>query len=101
MSKAHCAAQCWLVCLLGVFVPQVAAAQAVSPVYNCVLEQGPTLVVDDKASPAGALIHDVRLITLHNGLRAVTFSTRYSDHLVNSGKISASDKLLRGAQTGI
>lgn len=58
-----------------------ALAQAIpQTVYNCDLttRQAPALHIQDGASAHGARILDPRLITLHNGLKAVTFSAQHT-----------------------
>jgi hypothetical protein len=45
------------------------------------------LQVTDNATPKGALITNVQLITLPNGMKAVTFSARYAERLNNSGAL--------------
>lgn len=66
-----------------------ALAQSSAPVYGCDLNQAqqPILQINDKATSKGALITNVQLITLHNGMKAVTFSARYADSLGSSGAL--------------
>lgn len=69
--------------------PGTALAQANSGVYGCDLNraQQPELQVTDNATSKGALISNVQIITLHNGMKAVTFSARYADSLNYSGAL--------------
>ena len=68
-----------------------AAAQAQvrepEPVYRCELRSSPQppLSIIDNASHRGALIGNPQLITLHNGMRAVTFSVTYADGFTSGG----------------
>lgn len=66
-----------------------ALAQSSAPVYGCDLNQAqhPILQINDQASSKGALITNAQLITLHNGMKAVTFSARYADSFFNSGAL--------------
>lgn len=76
-----------LLCCSALTAP--ASAQVSTPVYGCDLNQAqqPVLQINDQATPKGALISNVQLITLHNGLKAVTFSARYADSFRNSGAL--------------
>lgn len=69
--------------------PGTAVAQGQPGVYGCDLNlaQQPMLQVTDNATPKGALITNVQLITLPNGMKAVTFSARYAERLNNSGAL--------------
>lgn len=57
------------------------------PVYRCDLRSAkePALSLVDDASHRGALISNVQLITLHNGMKAVSFSATYADRFASNG----------------
>lgn len=76
------------VLLLAVVTPSSAQTRDSVRVYECNLvnAQTPLLLLTDNATSKGALISDVQLITLHNGLKAVTFSARYAERLLGSGE---------------
>lgn len=75
--------------LLAVVTPSSAQNGNSVRVYECSLvnAQTPALRLTDNATSKGALISDARLITLHNGLKAVTFSARYAERLMGSGEL--------------
>lgn len=58
-------------------------------VYTCdnTITQQPLLQVHDEASIDGALVQDAQLITLANGLKAVTFGVRYAPRTYPSDRI--------------
>lgn len=58
-------------------------------VYNCdsTIAQQPLLKIHDDASIDGALVQDAQLITLANGMKAVTFAVRYSPRVFPSNLI--------------
>ncbi len=64
-------------CLL---LPWSLAAADSLRVYNCdsTIAQQPLLKIHDEASIDGALVQDAQLITLPNGMRAVTFAVLHT-----------------------
>ncbi|MFT0532671.1 hypothetical protein ACMHYJ_07515 [Castellaniella hirudinis] len=69
----------WLGALLSVGMAAGAAAQAAAPrVVTCDTTVAPRalLKVQDEATPKGAVVRDVSLVTLASGLKAVQFSVR-------------------------
>lgn len=76
----------WLMAVCLVWAGSV-QAQLPEPVYRCDLTnaQQPMLGITDDASTKGALISNVRLVTLHNGLKALAFSATYADRSTSAG----------------
>ena len=57
-------------------------------IYTCDTTANPaSLQFEDRSSIDGAIIEHPRLITLPNGMKAVTFGLRYADRLRSSGRI--------------
>lgn len=72
---------------LATSLSSTAIAQGQGNVYDCNLTIGqqPLLKISDQASLKGAVVSDVQLITLHNGMRAVSFSVQYAPRLERTG----------------
>lgn len=64
--------------------PTLVLAQLPEPVYRCELRNidQPVLKIIDNASSKGSLISNTQLITLHNGMKAVSFSATYADRFL-------------------
>ncbi|HCN73708.1 MAG TPA: hypothetical protein DIS96_19190 [Pusillimonas sp.] len=75
--------------LLTAVAPSSAQSGDSVRVYECNLAnaQKPLLLLTDNATSKGALISNVQLITMHNGIKAVTFSARYAERLLGSGEL--------------
>ena len=71
----------------SLLAPAMAQTRIPEPVYRCDIQavDRPPLKVFDNASVKGVPISNTQLITLHNGMKAVSFSAAYAEHFFSDG----------------